>query len=797
MRYGLLLGLCILLPSAWGASFATQSSPPKAIAADYGALRMRFEPNVGQAPAAVRYLARGKGYGIALTESGTLLKSGGAAAPTLRVGLIGARAHPTLRPEQPQQSVSNYFVGNDPTQWHRRVPNYAAVRYEQVYPGVDWVIYGNPRHLEYDFVVSPRADAGQIGLSIAGADRISIEADGDLTIKAGGTSWRQLKPVVYQTDRDGVRHPVEARYVLNQTRLAFMVGAYDPGRPLIIDPELIYSTYIGGSNGYGGASAAAIDAAGDLYIVGSTTSADFPLESAIQAGNGESPTPTAFVSKFNPSGTALLYSTYLGGTRSTSAPGDLAAAVAVDATGNAYVTGYTGSIDFPTVNPYQSSNAAVATNGTSAFVAKIDPTGSTLVYSTYLGGPDAGGCALAFSSGWGIAVDGSGSAYVVGQSHSANFPTVNAYQATTYPGVTSASQSGSVATPCGGPISAVVTKLNPAGNTLAYSTYLGPTSSVNEATSVAVDSSGSAYIAGRTGSSNFPTVAAFQPATGSPQTGFVTKLSPTGATLQYSSYLGGTGVDWPAAVAVDAAGEAYVTGSTTSRDFPVMNPLQPQNNSTLPASRGAPNAFITKINASGSGLIFSTYLGGSSSEFGAGIALDGDGNAYVAGNTTSNDFPTVNPLQASNNGYAHSLPNAFVAVVNSTGSALEFSTYLGGSGYCAPDASGCFNGDEAYGIAVDSARNIYVAGGAGSTDFPTVAAFQATKPTNAQYVGFAAKISGALTANAGTTGTAVATQPGPHGGGGGGAIGWDLVGVCAGLVAIRRRRLSPGREQQV
>jgi hypothetical protein len=325
----------------------------------------------------------------------------------------------------------------------------------------------------------------------------------------------------------------------------------------------------------------------------------------------------------------------------------------------------------------------------------------------------------------------------------------------------------------------VVTKLNPSGDGLAYSTYLGPVGADNAATAVAVDSSGSAYVVGTIGSTGFPTVAAFQPAShsqGSFLTGFVTKFSPDGTTLVYSTYLGGSNTDWPAAVAVDTSGEAYVTGSTSSRDFPVVNPLQGQNNSTQALAQGGTNAFVTKFAASGSALIFSTYLGGSNNDSANSIALDSDGNVYVAGSAYSDDFPTVNALQTTNNGFAHSTANAVISVMNAAGSTLDFSTYLGGSGS---------SGDFARGIAVDSARNIYVAGSTSSTDFPTMAAFQSAKAATAPAVAFASKIGGVpvATANAG-----VATGESQKGGGG--EIGWDFIGVFAAALAIRRQRTS-------
>jgi hypothetical protein len=426
-----------------------------------------------------------------------------------------------------------------------------------------------------------------------------------------------------------------------------------------------------------------VDSAGNAYVTGFTDSANFPTSSASQPslGGGQQ---DAFVAKLNPSGTALVYSTYLGGSGQDNGTG-----IAVDSDGNAYVTGYTGSTNFPVRDALQATKSGLF----NAFVVKLDPTGA-LLYSTYLGGSVS-------DYGSSIAVDSAGNAYVAGVATSPNFPRANAMQADLV-----------------GPSDAYVAKLNPSGTRLIYSTYLGGPG-IDGAMSIAVDSEGSAYLTGVT--STFPTTAgALQPAhAGGMFDAFVAKLNPSGTALVYSTHLGGSGVDRGFRIAVDNAGNAYVTGDTDSPDFPTVNALQP-------AIGGSSDAFVAKVNPSGTALVYSTYLGGSGIDGGTAIAVDGAGSAYVTGFTGSTNFPTASPLQQANAGGTW---DAFVAKVNPSGSALEYSTYLGGSGT-----------DSGFGIAVDSGGNAYVMGVTDSTNFPTVGPLQATNGGGTSEL-FIAKIS--------------------------------------------------------
>lgn len=670
---------------------------------DYSKLPLRFEMNRGQTDARVKFLARGLGYTLFLTPGEAVLvlqDSSGAQkehspAPSLakdnernvfRMKLLGADPDSDVMGTDEMPGRSNYFVGNDTKQWHTNVSAYAKVRYKNIYSGIDLIYYGNQRQLEYDFVVAPGAEPRHIEFDFRGTKHISLDERGDLVLKKGEGEVRWHRPLVYQ-ETGGTRQEIAAHYVIrDQRRVGFEIASYDTGRTLFIDP-LLYSTYLGGS-GDEYAFAIAVDSAGNAYVTGQTSSLNFPLT------NPEQPTnmggTEVFVAKLNSTGSALVYSTYLGGSG-----GDIGYGVAVDSSGNAYVTGSTSSTNFPTVTPLQ---PAFGGGGTDAFLAKLDPTGSVLVYSTYLGGSLS-------DTGQGIAVDSAGNAYVTGQTSSTNFPTRNALQPAS-----------------GGGGDAFLAKVNPTGSALVYSTYLGGSAS-DDGYGIAVDSAGNAYIIGTTFSTNFPTENSLQSTNMGGTDAFVAKLNPAGSALVYSTYLGGSGSEVGIAIAADNSGNAYVTGYTSSTNFPVVNSLQAVN-------AGGNDAFVAKIDPTGSALVYSTYLGGNYGDTGQGIAVDSAGNAYVTGITFSTNFPTVNPLQAR---YAGGGNDAFVAQFNPAGSALVYSTYLGGSGI-----------DFAHAITVDSAGNAYVAGGTGSTDFPTVNPLQ---PANAgSYDAFLVKISSAIPA---------------------------------------------------
>ena len=695
------------------------------IVANYGKLPLSFEANHGQADPQVKFLSRGQGYSLFLTSTEAVLQLrnadpglGGtglglrnanrpafetgvrnpksqirnpqlARPATLRMRLVGANPNAEARGVEELPGKSNYFIGNDPAKWRTNVPTYGKVEYRDVYPGVNLVHYGNQQQLEYDFVVAPGADPGAIEFEAEGAERIEIDDAGDLVMHVPGGEVRQHKPIVYQQIA-GHRLDIPGRFVLRDPgfrtphshRVGFEVGAYDPSRPLVVDPVLVYSTYLGGSGDETEdfpRPRVAADASGAVYMTGWTTSANFPTAAALRPALGGA--RDAFVAKFNPAGSALVYSTYLGGSADDEGRG-----IAVDAAGNAYVTGKTLSTNFPTAAPIQASLAGQA----DIFVAKLNPAGSALVYSTYLGG--AGN-----DWGVGIAVDASGAVYVTGETGSTTFPTVSPMQASN-----------------GGGIDAFVVKLNAAGSALVYSTYLGG-SNYDTGVGIAVDADGAAYVTGQAGAANFPTANPIM-ACGSSRA-FVTKLSGAGS-LVYSTCLGGPEWSYGIGIAVDTAGAAYVSGSTQGGNMGTPGAAQPN------FGGGQDDAFACKLNAAGSALVYFTYIGGNAREGGHGIAVDANGAAYVGGWTSSSNFPVVNPVQAT---YGGGGSDAFVAKVDPAGSRLLYSTYLGGSG-----------GEYGNAIALDGVGGTYVTGWTDDISFPTVNALQPTRRGNSDY--FLAKI---------------------------------------------------------
>jgi len=630
----------------------------------YGKLPLSFEPNQGQTDARVKFLARASGYTLFVTPNEAVFA--GRDGSVERMKLLGANPKLRFEPLDTQPGFSNYFIGNDPSKWRTNIVNYGKVALREVYPGIDMVFYGNERQLEYDWVVAPGADPKQIRVKWEGTSQVTKNASGDLVLSA---SLVQHKPVILQ---EGKR--IEGGYLVRGKEVAFELAKYDAAKTLVIDPVLVYSTYLGGS-GTDSGNGIAVDGSGNAYVTGGTHSTNFPTTDPLQASNTGN--NDVFVTKINASGSVLVYSTYLGGSADQGGAG-----IAVDGAGNAYVTGQTTSTDFPTANPLQMSNRG----GGDAFVTKINATGSALVYSTYLGGSGIN------DGGSGIAVDGAGNAYVTGGTSSGDFPTAHPLQAN-----------------YGGGISdAFVTKINAAGSALVYSTYLGG-SDLDGGYGIAVDGAGNAYIAGNTDSINFPTANPLQANKGGFQDAFVTKINGAGSAFVYSTYLGGSGGDGATAIAVDGAGNGYVTGGTFSPNFPTTT-------NSLQASilRGSTEAFVAKINATGSALVYSTYLGGSGVDIGEGIAVDGSGNAYVTGGTTSTNFPAANPIQGSLGGGV--VGDVFVTKINATGSALVYSTYLGGNG-----------SDQGNGIAVDGSGNAYVTGYTFlSTNFPTANPLQAS-----------------------------------------------------------------------
>ncbi len=601
-----------------------------------------------------RYVAQGARVGAAFSPWGVSFRSEGR---EVRLRWLGTNAGARPQGREELGARVNYLIGRDARRWRTDVPAYDGVRYPDLYPGIDLTYQSAGEWIKSEYVVRPGANPGDIRMEYT--EDLSLDADGSLRV--GGL--REAAPEVYQQGSAG-REPVTARYrVVGSRVVEFEIGAYDPSRTLVIDPVISYATYLGGS-GAAAVTGAAVDAAGNLYVTGWTDALNFPIAGAFQAANRGG--VDAFVAKFNPTGTALLYATYLGGNGE-----DKAAAIAVNASGEAQVTGSTASTNFPlSATPARSALGGSKT----AFVTKLNAAGNVLIFSTYLGG-------TAYEVGTAIALDSSANVYVAGDTQSVNFQTQNPYQATNRGG-----------------FDAFVTKFNSTG-TILFSTYLGGAGN-EHAGGIAVDSAARVYIAGGTNSTNFPLSGAIQGTNGGSQDAFLTRLNAAGTTLSYSTYLGGNGsftAEQANAVAVDSSSNAYVAGVTNSTNFPVTpGAYQTLYNSTQ-------DAFVVKVNSSGSALAYGTFLGGTAFDWANGIAVDAGGSVRVAGYTSSSDFAQSNTVQSALGG----MYDGFVAQLNSTGNALLFSTYYGGGGSEAVNT-----------IALDGNGNMFIGGQTTSLDLP-------------------------------------------------------------------------------
>jgi len=715
----------------------------------YAALPLAFEANQGQTDPEVNYMARGAGYKLYLTADEAVLSLGSRASATLnmpkqmmkqrllgyslktkklirrpslassrnsssvaslRMHLVNGNAQAQTEGEDALSAKVNYFIGSNPNQWHKGVKQFARVSYKGVYPGVDLTYHGAQSQLEFDLVIAPAANPEVIGLGFAGVKGMETDASGNLVLASSAGNLTLHAPVAYQ-ERDGSRQLVGARFVIKPNHeVGFKIGSYDRSRALVIDPTLSYATYLGGNDddeAYG----IAVDTAGNFYVTGESDST-----SGFPGGNPSLGGYDSFVVKINADGT-LGYTTFVGGSGD-----DLGSAIAVNATtGAVYVAGITDSTDLPATSGAaqvasgspSGSMCTVGTMGsapcTDAFVFELDPSGST-TYLTYLGGNNDDGA-------YGIALDGSGNAYVTGFTFSSNFP----LQKALYPALN------------GGAFEdAFVTEVNPTGTGFVYSTYLGGTNN-DFANGIAVDSSGDAFVTGFTTSTDFPvTTGAFQTTCGTDANCnsngvsifsdvFVTELASGGSKLNYSTYLGGSSDDIGLAIAIDSSGNIYVTGQTTddntaviTGDFPVVGGFEDSygNGSATAGSNG----FVSELQPAGKGasdLIYSSYLGGSTSDVGLGIAVDHAKNAYITGSTLSGDFPNVNAFQTKLNGDS----DAFVTQVAAGGATLGYSSFLGGTGDENYDSSdGQFLGGA---VALDSSADVFVSGSTtSSSGFP-------------------------------------------------------------------------------
>ena len=645
--------------------------------------RVVFEPNRGQTAHEVRFIGRARDYTVFLTGTEAVFaprlskRVGVQEVEAVRMRLLHANAAPVVIASDELAGKVNYVSGTAADAQMTGIPTYASVRYSAVYPNVDLVYRDNAGQLEYDFVVHPDGDPNAISIGFEGASSAEIDDSGALKLRTSTGEMRQVLPAIYQ-ERDGSRERVEGRWVRTGAQtFSVRVADYDRTRALVIDPLIMYSSYLGGSSDDWGMDIA-LDAAGNIYVAGGTTSTNFP------GATPRTSTATAgFVTKFTASG-QILYSTYLLDTDDRGATG-----IAVDPVGNAYVTGGT------------SNWRATAAND--VFVAKLDAFGRVA---------RPGGYFITFGSnvidyGNRIAVDAAGNAYVAGVTKGSGFPTTT----------------GAFRRTWSGGADGFVSKVNAAGTAFIYSTLLGGRDD-DSPNDIAIDINGNAFVTGSTESSDFPVTAAGYQRTHRAcynadycaKTGFVTKVNPWGTALAYSTYLGGFGIDQETVaegIAVDNAGSAFVTGSTRASDFPTTaGVIQPTAGEPLCYYTLCTDAFVTKFNAAGSALVYSTYLYGNAQDDATGIAVDSAGNAYVTGSTASVYFPIVNAFQPK----SHSFRDAFVVKLNNTATRLLYSSYLGGrstTGESGPSIGSA--------IAVDPFGRAFITGETGATDFPVTA----------------------------------------------------------------------------
>jgi uncharacterized repeat protein (TIGR01451 family) len=678
----------------WRGHSATVPAPavhPLSVQRSFADLPLAFEPNRGQSDPAVLFQSRMAGYSLYLTADEAVIGVRGVERP-LRLTWQGTGSHPDVAGLDRLPGKHHYLKGSNPARWHRDIPTYGKVRYRNLYPGIDLVYYGRDRRLEYDLVVAPGADPKQIRLTLSGMDRMQIDRDGAVEVQLAQQHLSLSKPVIYQQG-DAGRQPVDGGYVrLADNRLGLRIGRYDATRPLIIDPVLSFSTYLGGTGAEFGRGVAVVPN-GDVYVVGQTTSRDITFSNGIKASSDID----VLLAQFDSSGT-LQAVVYLGGSGADRGFGVAANGSAV------YIVGDTTSTDFPV---FPNSGAAQATNkgNADAFVAKLNSADLSSAYVTYLGGTQA-------EEALGVAVDGAGNTYVAGATLSSDFPkTLGTFNGGDTTGACTDQTNATI--PCS---DAFIAKYDASGN-LSYATYLGGKLE-DTANAIAVDNAGEVFVTGLAYSSNAAFSSGFK---GQPSDAFIAVLNSSGS-FAHGIYVGGTGFDQGQAIAVDVSGNTiYMAGITNSTDLPVTNEFQ------AIFKQGGLDGFVVKLNydptAAPPNTLFQTqyltYLGGSpQSQTQAqlndgqdqiyGIAADAGGNAYVVGETMSADFPVQLPLQAlwfggGSNGWG----DAFVTKFNPSGG-LAWSTLLGGS-----------DDDWANGVALDGNGGVYVAGSSFSSDFPT------------------------------------------------------------------------------
>ena len=560
-----------------------------------------------------------------------------------------------------EEGYYNYFIGNDQSKWASNVPLYGNVELQGVYRNIDVKYYYDNGMLRYDYKAKPGADISQIKFKFEGQESLSINSNGELILKTSIGQVTNGKIYAYQMEGE-TQKEVQSQFEQREDgTVGLKAESYDSNKELIIDP-LVYYSNIGGSI-YNVENSMAVDAGGNAYITGWTESTDYPTTSGAYQDTLRF-LYNAFITKLNPTGTALVYSTFLGGDDS-----DFGNSITLNTSGNAYITGIASSSNFPT------TSGAYQTNGGGGFVTQLDTTGSSLIYSTFIGACDA----------LSIALDANGNAYITGTASSSYFPTTTGAFQNTPSGI----------------FNTFVTKLNPSGSALVYSTFIGG-NNYDFGNSITVDANGNAYITGSTSSTNFPTTTGAYQTTylgdttnvESASNVFVTKINSSGSALVYSTYIGGYPQDKGNSIAIDDSGNAFITGYTYSSNFPTTS------GAFQTTFLGGPSiyiykAFVTKLNSSGTNLLYSTFIEGMYGEgtLANSIVIDDSGNAYITGSTSSPDFPTTNGAYQT---VFSSDDHVFLTELNSTGSGLVYSTFLGGS--------------DGKSLVIDSSGNAYISG---------------------------------------------------------------------------------------
>ncbi len=705
-------------------------------AARFDKLPISFEPNRGQADPGAEFVARGAGYYMTLGHNGPhiLLRNKGTSAD-VHMGLVGANHSAKLSGSNPLAGHSSYFHGKDSSRWITNLPNYGQVTAHDVYPGIDMVYYGDQAQLEYDFVVAPQTDPTRIRLHFDGVKSLKSAPSGDLILNTAAGDLRERKPVVYQQIA-GTRRMIEAGFRITGAHdVTFKLGKYDRSQPLVIDPVLVYSSFLGGRD-LDAVNSVAADSAGNMYLTGTTFSTP--------KGDAD-----VMIRKISADGSAFLYIADLGG-----ADNDYGNGIAVDVNGFASVAGRTASLDFPVVAAFQSKNYGV----NNAYVLRLDPAGTTLIFSTYMGGSDD-------DRAYAIALDRQGSVYLTGVSFSNNFPT----------------NDGAFQRDNRGGSDAFVAKFAPNGSAI-YSTLVGGKAD-DRANAIAVDASGNASIVGETLSDSFPQAnPPFQHSRHGGLEAFVTEVNADGSQLVFSTFSGGAGDDSASGVAIDLSGNIYVGGSTTGdKGFDI-----PNRSFNTGYNGGLSDIFVSKYSPNGQSLLWTTFLGSHGGDYGDAVSVDANGNVYVAGNTDSNQYPVTRDAFQSNRGGG---VDGVLSVLDTNGQNLLYSTFYGGLG-----------DDDAVSVTVNQFFEVFLVGQTASSNFPVANALQRVAgggPSD----GFFAKFSFAGV-SVPVTSTPPVTflgnpAPAPNGSFGGGIIAVETEGKFQSPIAIDGVIAAPERFEKM